>query len=96
MSPKQTKNKLVIEITPLQMAFFVYGLYRHSMGVGEQVLKFSLKLDLFSLCMAMRIFSACSCLHFHYLGHENVKWLILVQVMQHMCTPWQYIYCGAS
>ena len=26
-------------------------------------------------------FSACSCLHFHYLGYENVKQLILVEVI---------------
>ena len=82
MSPKWTRTKIVIEITLLLQAILVYCWYRQSTGSCEWALKFSLKLALFSLFMAIEnYFQSCSCLYFHDLGYDNMKWLILVEVI---------------
>ena len=55
MSPKWTRTKLVIVISPSPQAYEAYSLYRGPMGSSAHILKFSLQSALFSLCMAMRI-----------------------------------------
>ena len=52
MSPKWTRTKFVIEIS---LSLQAYCLYRGATGSSAHILKFSLQLALFSLCMAMRI-----------------------------------------
>ena len=55
MSPKWTRTKLVIKISPSLQAYFAYCLYRCAIGSSAHILKFSLQLAMFSLCMVMRI-----------------------------------------
>ena len=55
MSPKWTRTKLVIKISLSYRPIDAYCLYRGAMGSSAHILKFSLQLAEFSLCMAMRI-----------------------------------------
>ena len=54
MSPKWTRTKLVIGISPSPQAYGSLCLYRGRTGSSAHILKFSLQSALFSLCMAMR------------------------------------------
>ena len=55
MSPKWTRTKLVTEISPSLQAIDAYCLYRGATGSSAHILRFSLQLASFSLCMTMRI-----------------------------------------
>ena len=55
MSPKWTRTKIVIVISPSYRPFEVHCLYRGPTDSSGHILKFSLQSALFSLCMAMRI-----------------------------------------
>ena len=55
MSPKWTRTKIVIVRTRPHRPIEAYHLYRGAMGSSAHILKLSLQLALFSLCMAMRI-----------------------------------------
>ena len=59
MSPKWTRTKLMIVISPsLYRPIDAYCLYRGATGSSAHILKFSLQSALFSLCMVMRILSS--------------------------------------
>ena len=55
MSPKWTRTKLVIVLTPPHRPIEAYHLYRGAMGSSADILMLSLQSALFSFCMAMRI-----------------------------------------
>ena len=55
MSPKWTRTKLVIEISPSYRPIDAHHLYRGTKGSSAYILKFSLQSALFLLCVAMRI-----------------------------------------
>ena len=55
VSPKWTRTKLVIEISPSYRPIDAYCLYRDAMGSSAHILKFSLQSASFSLCMAVKL-----------------------------------------
>ena len=77
MSPNWTRTKIVIEITLLLQAILAYHLYPLvQVGYGALIISPEVPIEVDLVLIAHGNENPFHHLNFHYLGYEDVKWLI--------------------